>query len=306
MAESNGVIKAGRRAASTGVARIWLVLRGLGNFGRHDPVGAVSGLFLLAIVVTAIGAPLISPYDPVLDTDYTQLRAAPSSSHIAGTDHIGRDVLSRAIYGTRVSLLVAFIAVLIGDTFGAMWGITAGYLGGKFDMLSQRFLEIMMSFPTLILAMLLLLGLGAGVKTVIIAIAVTRIPVAVRVIRSVVLGVKEYTYVEAATALGASKLRIMALHIAPQCLAPWLVLATAHLGSVIILEASLGFLGVGIPPPTATWGNMLGGSVAASIAPKWWLVVTPGIAISITVLAFNLFGDAIRDALDPKLRGREA
>ena len=305
MAESVSLIKA-PQLAPTGVARIWMVLRGLGKFGRRNPVGAVSGLLLLAIVVTAIGAPLIAPYDPVFDTDYAQLRVAPNSSHVMGTDHIGRDVLSRAIHGSRVALLVAFIAVLIGDTFGAVWGIAAGYLGGKFDMFSQRILEIMMSFPTLVLAMLLLLGLGAGIKTVIIAIAVTRIPIAVRVIRSVVLGVKEYAYVEAATAIAATKLRIMVVHIGPQCIAPWLVLATAHLGSVIILEASLGFLGVGIPPPTATWGNMLGGSVAASISPKWWLVVAPGIAITITVLAFNLFGDAMRDALDPKLRGRGA
>ena len=199
--------------------------------------------------------------------------------------------------------MVAFVAVIVGDTLGAMWGIASGYLGGKFDIYSQRIIELLLSFPTLILAMVLLLGLGAGVFTVILAITITRIPLSVRVIRSVSLSVKENSYVEAARAIGASDVRIMGLHIAPQCLAPWLVLVTAQLGGVIVLEASLGFLGVGVPAPTPTWGNMLGGAVAATLKPEWWLVIFLGVAITITVLAFNLFGDSIRDALDPKLRG---
>lgn len=292
------------RAAGPGVPwvrKIWPVIA---TFTRQNPLAAISGLVLLAVVLVAVAAPLVAPYHPIDDTDYTKIRSGPSMSHILGTDDIGRDVLSRIIYGARVSLFVAFIAVAVGDIFGAAWGIASGYLGGKFDVYSQRFLELLMSFPTLILAMILLLGMGAGIKTVIIAIAITRIPLTVRVVRSVVLGVKENTYVEAARAIGASDVRIMGLHIAPQCIAPWLVLVTAHLGSVIILEATLGFLGVGIPLPTATWGNALGGSVAAVLIPKWWLVVFPGIAITITVLSFNLFGDGLRDALDPKLRGR--
>ena len=162
----------------------------------------------------------------------------------------------------------------------------------------------MMSFPTLILTMILVRAMGAGVWTVIVAIGFTRVPLSVRVIRSVTLSVKENAYVDAAQAIGASGSRVMLNHIAPQCVAPWLVLATAHLGSVIILEASLGFLGVGVPLPTATWGNMLGGTVAGGLVPHWWMVIFPGLAITITVLAFNLFGDSIRDALDPKLRRR--
>ena len=304
MAENSSAELTIRRAAAPGVRWVGAILPTLATFSRQNPLAAISGLVLLAIVVVAVAAPLVAPYHPNDDTDYTKIRAAPSSSHILGTDDIGRDVLSRLIFGARVSLMVAFIAVAVGDIFGAMWGVASGYLGGKFDIYSQRFLELLMSFPTLILAMILLLGMGAGIKTVIIAIAITRIPLTVRVVRSVVLGVKENTYIESARAIGASNVRIMGLHIAPQCFAPWLVLATAHLGSVIILEATLGFLGVGIPLPTATWGNALGGSVAAVLVPKWWLVVFPGVAITVTVLAFNLFGDGVRDALDPKLRGR--
>lgn len=279
-------------------------LAGIGIFSRRYPVGAIFGLVLLAVIIMALAAPLFAPYDPIADANFLKLNKQPSAEHVFGTDAIGRDVLSRVIYGARVSLFVAFMAVLIGDGIALMWGVATGYLGGKFDIYSQRFLELLMSLPTIILAMLLLLWLGAGIVPVIIAITITRIPLTVRVIRSVALSVREASFVEAARAIGASDLRIMALHVAPQVLATWLVLATAHLGAVIVLEASLGFLGVGIAPPTPTWGNMLGGAVATVFMPRWWLVIAPGIAITITVLAFNMFGDALRDRLDPKLRGR--
>lgn len=280
----------------------WLV--GLMRFAQRNPVGAVSGILIVVIVAVAIFAPLVATHDPILDADFRALREAPTANHWLGTDDIGRDLYSRIIYGARVSLFVAFMAVMVGDLLGAAWGVATGYIGGRFDMYSQRFLELLMSFPTLILAMLLVLAMGAGVWTVIVAISVTRVPLAVRVVRSVTLSVKENAYVDAAQAIGASGTRVMVRHIAPQCVAPWLVLATAHLGSVIILEASLGFLGVGVPLPTATWGNMLGGTAAAGLFPRWWMVLFPGLAITITVLSFNLFGDSIRDVLDPKLRGR--
>lgn len=277
-------------------------LRGLRRFAEKQPVGIASGIVLAIIILAAIAAPLIAPHNPI-EGHFTAINEPPDSEYFLGTDRVGRDVLSRVVYGARISLLVAFVAVIVGDALGAMWGIASGYLGGKFDIYSQRIVELLLSFPTLILAMVLLLGLGAGVFTVIVAIAITRIPLSVRVIRSVSLSVKENSYIEAARAIGASDVRVMALHIAPQCFAPWLVLVTAQLGGVIVLEASLGFLGVGVPAPTATWGNMLGGAVAATLKPEWWLVIFPGVAITITVLAFNLFGDSIRDALDPKLRG---
>ena len=278
----------------------WIII----NFSQRNPLGAVSGVAIIAIVSIAVLAPWVATHHPTGEADFRALREAPSAAHWMGTDDIGRDLYSRVVHGARISLFVAMIAVLVGDLIGAAWGVATGYVGGRFDMYSQRFLELMMSFPTLILAMILVLAMGAGVWTVIVAISITRIPLSVRVIRSVTLSVKENAYVDAAQAIGASSSRVMLRHIAPQCVAPWLVLATAHLGSVIILEASLGFLGVGVPMPTATWGNMLGGPVAAGLIPRWWMVIFPGVAITVTVLAFNLFGDSIRDALDPKLRGR--
>jgi ABC-type dipeptide/oligopeptide/nickel transport system permease subunit len=278
----------------------WIII----NFSQRNPLGAVSGVAIIAIVSIAVLAPWVATHHPTGEADFRALREAPSAAHWMGTDDIGRDLYSRVVHGARISLFVAMIAVLVGDLIGAAWGVATGYIGGRFDMYSQRFLELMMSFPTLILAMILVLAMGAGVWTVIVAISITRIPLSVRVIRSVTLSVKENAYVDAAQAIGASSSRVMLRHIAPQCVAPWLVLATAHLGSVIILEASLGFLGVGVPMPTATWGNMLGGPVAAGLIPRWWMVIFPGVAITVTVLAFNLFGDSIRDALDPKLRGR--
>ncbi len=282
--------------------RNWLWV--IANFSQRNPVGAISGLAIIVIVFVAVFAPYVATHHPTEYADFRALREAPGPAHWMGTDDIGRDLFSRVVYGARISLFVALVAVLVGDLIGAAWGIASGYIGGRLDIYSQRFLELMMSFPTLILAMILVLAMGAGVWTVIVAISITRIPLSVRVIRSVTLSVKENAYVDAAQAIGASSGRVMVRHIAPQCVAPWLVLATAHLGSVIILEASLGFLGVGVPMPTATWGNMLGGPVAAGLIPRWWMVVFPGLAITVTVLAFNLFGDSIRDALDPKLRGR--
>ena len=302
MAENPSVLVTAPETVTTVRGYTVGALRGLRRFAGKQPVGTASGVVLAVIILLAVASPLIAPYNPI-EGHFTSINQPPDSEYLLGTDRVGRDVLSRVIYGARISLLVAFVAVIVGDALGAMWGIASGYLGGKFDIYSQRLVELLLSFPTLILAMVLLLGLGAGVFTVIVAIAITRIPLSVRVIRSVSLSVKENSYIEAARAIGASDLRVMALHIAPQCLAPWLVLVTAQLGGVIVLEASLGFLGVGVPAPTATWGNMLGGAVAATLKPEWWLVIFPGVAITITVLAFNLFGDSIRDALDPKLRG---
>jgi peptide/nickel transport system permease protein len=281
--------------------RLRRIGRGLLDFARRSPLSAFWGVVALAVVLLAIAAPLIAPYDP-LAPNFRQMSRPPSELHPLGTDQVGRDVLSRVIHGSQASLAVAFAAVLLGTTSGALWGLACGYFGGRFDLISQRVIEFMQSFPDLILAMAIAMALGAGTWTVIVAIAITRIPFGGRVIRSVVLSVKEMPFVEAARGLGASHARLMFRHILPQCVAPYLILATAHLGVAIVIEASLGFLGVGIPPPTPTWGNMLADSLNAGLVPPWWLVLFPGLAITLTVLAFNLLGDGIRDMLDPRLR----
>jgi ABC-type dipeptide/oligopeptide/nickel transport system permease subunit len=272
------------------------MLRRLARLGSVSLAGGVVGL---AIVFMAIAAPLLAPREP-LKADFRRMSKPPDAQAYFGTDQVGRDTLSRVIHGARTSLFVAFSAVLLGTTVGSVWGLASGYLGGRFDLMSQRAMEILQAFPDLILAMAISMAIGTGFPAVIVAIAITRLPFGGRVIRSVALSVKELAYVEAGRASGASHGRIMALHILPQCLAPYLVLATTHLGVAIVIEAALGFLGVGIPPPTPTWGNMLADSLT-SLVPNWWQVFFPGLAITITVLAFNLLGDGIRDTLDRKL-----
>ncbi|MFC7477890.1 ABC transporter permease [Dankookia sp. GCM10030260] len=278
------------------------LLAGLWRVARRSPTTAFWAVVSAAIVLVAVFAPLIAPTDP-LAANFRMMSKPPSEVALFGTDQVGRDVLSRVIHGSQTSLMVAAAAVLFGTTVGALWGLACGYFGGRFDLISQRVIEFMQSFPDLILAMAIAMALGAGTWTVILAIAITRIPFGGRVIRSVVLSVKEMPFVEAARGLGASHLRLMLRHILPQCIAPFLILATAHLGVAIIIEASLGFLGVGIPPPMPTWGNMLADSLNAGLVPPWWLVLFPGLAITLTVLSFNLLGDGLRDLLDPRLRG---
>lgn len=270
------------------------------RFTRTSRMGAVAMVFLLLLVLVALFANLTAPYHP-LEADFRALRHGPSPTHWLGTDNLGRDVLSRLIHGARVSLLVAFVSTILGKAIGLSWGVLTGYLGGSFDLISQRVIDVLLAFPGIILAMLLLAALGGGIDTVIIAITLLSIAGTVRVIRSVVLSIKEMAYVEAARAVGAPSLRIMLRHVSPQCLAPLLVLFSASLGSAIFAEAALSFLGLGIPQPMPSWGNMLGGILADQFRPKWWLVIFPGVAISLTILAFNLVGDALRDYLDPRL-----
>lgn len=278
------------------------IVRGLSRFFRRAPFSAFWGVVAALIVGMSVAAPAIAPYPP-LKSDFRSMQKPPSEAHWFGTDQIGRDTLSRVIHGSQASLTVAFGAVLFGTTVGALWGLACGYFGGRFDMASQRVIEFLQSFPDLILAMAIAMALGGGLGTVIVAIAITRIPFGGRVIRSVVMSLKEMQYVEAARGLGASHKRLMFRHILPQCVAPYLILATTHLGVAIVIEASLGFLGVGIPPPNPTWGNMLSDALNSGLIPPWWLVFFPGAAITLTVLAFNLLGDGIRDMLDPRLRG---
>jgi ABC-type dipeptide/oligopeptide/nickel transport system permease subunit len=268
-----------------------------------SPMGTVSALFLIAMLLIAIFADQVAPYHP-LEADFVALRQPPTLGHWLGTDNLGRDALSRLIHGAQISLFVAIVSTVLAKVVGLAWGVLTGYLGGSFDLISQRVIDVLLAFPGIILAMLLLASLGGGLVTVIIAITVLGIAGTVRVIRSVVLSVKEMAYIDAARSIGASNSRIMLRHVAPQCLAPMMVLFSASLGGAIFAEAALSFLGLGIPQPNPSWGNMLGGVLANQFRPQWWLVVFPGLIITLTILAFNLIGDALRDYLDPKLRGR--
>ena len=278
-------------------------LAGVRRFAGSSPVALGFLALLLLIILTAIFAPVIAPYDP-LAGDYTAIRQPPTSAHPLGTDDIGRDVLSRIIYGARTSLIVGFGAVLIGDTIGLLTGILSGYIGGRTDLLSQRLLEVLLAFPGLILATLFVVALGTGLQTVIVAIAITRIPASNRVVRAVTLATKHLDFVEAARVSGAQPWRVMLAHIAPQTVAPFLVVVSLHLGISIIAEAALSFLGIGIPPPDPSWGTMIGGAISSQFNPPWWLAVFPGLAIAITVFSVNMVGDTLRDLLDPNLRGR--
>jgi peptide/nickel transport system permease protein len=273
----------------------------LRTFARRYPLSAYWGIVAVLIVLLGVFAPLVSPDDPLKPNALARAHE-PSWQHWLGTDFIGRDVLSRIIHGTTWSLFVAITSVLLGTTFGAVWAVASAFFGGTFDLIGERLVEVLLSFPPILLALLLASALGASTWTVILSIAATRVAYGTRIIRSQALTVKEIPYVEAARSLGSSSWRIIFLHIAPQCVGIYLILITTSLGIAIVLEATLGFLGAGIPPPTPTWGNMLG-DAASMLIPKWHLVVFPGAALVITVLAFNQLGDGLRDALDPRLRG---
>lgn len=280
-----------------------LLRRALLRFIAQNPLGASGAIVLILLVLMALAAPWITPW-PEDKGDFTHMSGTPNADHLFGTDQQGRDILSRVVFGTRTTLMVAFAAVLFGTTIGSLIGVVSAYSGGKVDLILQRLLEILQAFPDVILALLLLSALDPSLWTVILAISVTRIPFGGRVIRSVALQIREMEYVTSARAIGASDIRIMIRHVAPQCVAPYLILATAHLGVAILIESGLGFLGAGVPPPTATWGNMLAFANFSSFTPLWWMAFYPGLAITVTVLAFNLFGDSLRDALDPRLRNR--
>jgi peptide/nickel transport system permease protein len=277
-------------------------LRAATTFARKQPVGAISFVVLLLLVLVALAAPALAPFNP--DQQFPGRRyARPLTDFVLGGDQFGRDLLSRIIYGARISLLVGFASTIIGGVIGAALGVASGYLGGKIDLVVQRLIDTLQAFPGLILAMALVIAFRPSTLSVIVAIAVPTIPLGTRVIRSVTLQVKQLDYVTGAQAVGASGFRIMSQHILPQVIAPLIVICSVRVGQAIVTEATLGFIGLGIPPPTATWGQMLSQATKAFfLAP--WISIFPGLALSITVFSLNLLGDALRDALDPKLRGR--
>jgi len=279
------------------------VVTGLSRFARHKPLGAAGGIVLLLMILVALLAPWIAPRDPFA-THVAFKYAPPGGEFLLGGDQLGRDVLSRLIYGARISLRVGVFSVLIGITAGTLLGIASAYVGGKVDLVIQRLVDALMAFPPIILALGLMAARGASENNVIIALVAILLRGATRVVRSQALSIKELDYTLAARAIGAGPGRIMLRHILPNVMANFIVLSTISLGFAIIIEASLSFLGVGISPDIPTWGGMLtlGASKYVNIAP--WLAIFPGIAIAVVVFSVNLLGDALRDVLDPKLRGR--
>jgi peptide/nickel transport system permease protein len=274
--------------------------RRIGSFCRSKPLGAVSAAIVILTVFAAMLAPVVAPYDP-LEQEWVKF-TPPTTENLLGTDQLGRDVLSRIIYGARVSMYVGIISVLVGISAGTLVGIVSAYFGGIVDLVVQRLVDALMGFPPVILALALMAALGGSVNNVIIALVVVLLPGAIRVIRSQVLSIKELDYVLAAQAIGARPLRVMLRHILPNVLASYIVLGTITLGFAIIIEASLSFLGVGVSPDVPTWGSMLSDGANRYIRDAPWLAVFPGLAISIVVFAINFLGDALRDVLDPRLR----
>jgi len=279
-------------------ARWWAAAH---SFGRRRPLGAIGAIVIIIMLVVAAAAPLIAPYDPVV-VDFGAMLAAPNAAHWLGTDAFGRDVLSRLIYGSRTALIVGFGSAFIGATLGAILGVGSAYFGGRIDLYLQRVMDIFISFPLIILALAMVAILGNNIPNLITAITIPMIPRCALVIRSSALAIRELPYVDAARAAGFRHRRIILRHMLPNVMAPYLIMLTAFLGQAILLEASLSFLGLGVQEPTAAWGLMLRGAAVEFAEAAPWMAIFPGLAISLAVFAFNLFGDSLRDALDPKLR----
>jgi peptide/nickel transport system permease protein len=269
---------------------------------RRYPLGAVGALIIFVFVLIAIFADIISTFDPI-STDPRASLAPPGEQHVLGADFMGRDVLSRIVHGARISLAVSIGAATLGCLVGVSMGLTSGFFGGWLDLLVQRLMDIMQSLPLLVMALVMVASLGPSLSNTIVAIAIPLVPNAARIIRSNTLSLRETPFVEAARAIGMSEMRIAVRHVLPNTLAPLIVLATAQLGSAILVEATLAFLGLGVPEPHPSWGRMLSESAAEYVRTAPWLVIFPGLAISLAVFGTNLLGDAIRDILDPRQRG---
>jgi len=278
-------------------------LRTVVEFCRARPLGAIGAAIVAVNLLVALTAGWIAPYDP-LATDYGAMLAAPSASHWLGTDAFGRDVLTRILYGSRTAMLVGFVAALVGATLGAVIGVASAYFGGKTDLAIQRVMDIFLAFPLIILALAVVSILGNGIGNVIVAITIPMIPRAALVTRSSALAIREMPYVDAARASGFRHSRIIMRHMLPNVMAQYLIMLTAFLGQAILLEASLSFLGLGVAEPTPAWGLMLRGAAVQFAEAAPWMAIFPGLAISLAVFAFNLFGDSLRDALDPRLRAQ--
>jgi peptide/nickel transport system permease protein len=271
------------------------------RFARRNPLGAAGGMVVIIMVLVALGADLIAPYDPVANA-FDRLHQPPSLENWFGTDQFGRDVFSRIVYGARTALLVGFVSAFVGATLGLVLGVGSAYFGGRVDLIFQRILDIFMAFPLIIMALAVIAIFGTGAQNVIIAITIPFIPRCARVVRSSALAIRELPYIDAARANGYSHARIILRHMVPNVMAPFLIMITAFVGQAILLEASLSYLGLGVQEPTPAWGLMLQGGAEEYAESAPWIAIFPGLAISLAVFGFSLFGDAVRDELDPKLR----
>jgi peptide/nickel transport system permease protein len=278
-------------------------------FARKQPLGALGGIVLLTVIAIALLAPFLAPFDPY-EVHVRYKYANPGAlveetgqRFWLGADQLGRDTLSRLLYGARVSLYVSLVSVGLGVTLGALIGIMSAFFGGKVDLLVQRLVDTIMAFPAIVLALAIVSVAGASLRNVIVALIVLLLPASARVVRAQALAIKEMDYMLAARAIGAAPWRLIFRHMVPNCAAPYIVFATANLGYAVVVEAALSFLGVGTPPDVPSWGGMLSITGQKYIEVSPWLVIFPSLAVSIAVFGFNLLGDALRDALDPRLRG---
>ena len=269
----------------------------------HEPLGALGIVLVLAMATTGTFAELIAPYSPTAN-DFGAMMEAPSWSHLLGTDQFGRDLLSRIVYGARTAMIVGLSSALVGGTCGLVLGVGSAYFGGRTDLVMQRIFDILMAFPLIIMALAVVAIFGTGVHNVIVAITIPLVPRCARVVRASALAIREIPYVDAARALGFGHLRIILFHMVPNVMAPFLIMVTAFVGQAILAEASLSYLGLGVQEPVPAWGLMLQGGAEEFATSAPWIAIFPGVAIVLSVLGINLFGDALRDTLDPKLRKR--
>jgi len=272
------------------------------RFLRVKPLGAAGVVIVLVAALVALVAPLAVPHDP-WELNSSTILQSPNTTFWFGTDMLGRDILSRTMYGARISLLVALVSLLGASFIGTAVSITSAYFGGWYDLVVQRFVDALTAFPSLLLAIALMAAFGQSLTNVMLALAVVFSPRITRVVRSAALGIMQTPYIDAARAIGASDLRIMVRHILPNTLAPLIVIATASVGTMIIVEASLSFLGVGTPANVISWGSLLSGEVQQFFATAPWIGLFPGFALTLVVFGINVFGDSLRDVLDPRLRG---
>ncbi len=268
---------------------------------RKQPLGAAGALVVILMILAAAFANVLSAYDPELN-DLAHMLEGPSALHWMGTDEFGRDILTRIFYGARTALFIGLTAAFFGATGGLVLGVASAYFGGIFDLMFQRIVDVVMAFPLIIMALVVVATLGPGTQNVIIAITIPFIPQCARVVRSSALAIREIPYVDAARALGFSHPRIILRHMVPNVMAPYLIMLTTFVGQAILLEAVLSYLGMGVQDPTPAWGLMLKGGAEEFLESAPWVSIFPGLAISFSVFGFNLFGDALRDVLDPKLR----